>query len=463
MNSRNKKYTLTGIGIVIMATGCGGMEDGAREMPASQVNGPAVAVDLDDLMPTPTLCPGFADACFFVTNTDPGVVPGSFAQAIQDANGAALGGSQTTMIVFDIPGAGAQVIDVDSPLPPIIGPGIIVNGLSQPGAAPSTDDEAATVQVVLDGSSFPTNPVQPGILVTGDSNVIKGLGVQNFSGAGILVRGSHNVVRDNRIGVDAAGQAQPNAGSGVDIREVTFANRVEDNLIDANDEHGVSVLRSEGTVIRENAIGATWDRQVGEGNGGSGVWLDRSSHTRVGGGTDEANFIAGNGENGITVVGDGAANRFESNGIWDNKYLGIDLGNDGVTPNDVGDKDEGPNTLVNTPVITGVTLDPKSGRYVVDYAMEGPVNEQNRYHVEFFASPRCRRLSAGGQIDVGRSTIQVNGPGFATGSYELPGSAQVGPRSFITATAIIWNEGRTSFDPDVEGSTSEFSACYPVP
>ncbi|MEW5924103.1 MAG: FG-GAP-like repeat-containing protein [Candidatus Zixiibacteriota bacterium] len=57
-------------------------------------------------------------------------------------------------------------------------------------------------------------------------------------------------------------------------------------------------------------------------------------------------------ENGIAVIGETARfNTIVSNRIYLNGLLGIDLGNDGVTVNDSGDSDSGPNDLLNYPVV----------------------------------------------------------------------------------------------------------------
>lgn len=62
---------------------------------------------------------------------------------------------------------------------------------------------------------------------------------------------------------------------------------------------------------------------------------------------------------GIGVV-DGAwtSNRFTNNRIYNNGGLAIDLGNNGVTSNDVGDGDTGPNNYLNFPEIDSVNMNP---------------------------------------------------------------------------------------------------------
>ncbi len=63
----------------------------------------------------------------------------------------------------------------------------------------------------------------------------------------------------------------------------------------------------------------------------------------------------GNGKSGVELFSAGNGNRILSNSILSNGGLGIDLNDDGVTPNDGQpdpDKDKGPNRLQNYPVLT---------------------------------------------------------------------------------------------------------------
>ena len=82
-----------------------------------------------------------------------------------------------------------------------------------------------------------------------------------------------------------------------------------------------------------------------------GVWLFGSQLNVIGGATPElGNVIAGNRLHGVRVAGFGAmSNSILGNSIRDNGSPGIDLGSDGVSPNDAGDGDTGPNLLQNSP------------------------------------------------------------------------------------------------------------------
>ena len=80
------------------------------------------------------------------------------------------------------------------------------------------------------------------------------------------------------------------------------------------------------------------------------------------------NHIAFNVQDGVAVLDEGRA-YIRGNRITGNGDRPIDLGNDGVTPNDAGDVDLGPNWLQNHPELTpGISfLDVATGDVVVHY------------------------------------------------------------------------------------------------
>ena len=59
---------------------------------------------------------------------------------------------------------------------------------------------------------------------------------------------------------------------------------------------------------------------------------------------------------GVMLVGTSTTtNVIRANSIHDNTDLGIDLTNDGVTPNDTMDPDTGENTLQNYPILSATS------------------------------------------------------------------------------------------------------------
>src|SRR5262245_10709577 len=72
---------------------------------------------------------------------------------------------------------------------------------------------------------------------------------------------------------------------------------------------------------------------------GAGAWMQVTGSPITG---SEKGVVVRNGAVGNTITG---------NSIHDNTGLGIDLGDDGVTPNDPSDADSGANNLQNFPII----------------------------------------------------------------------------------------------------------------
>ena len=156
------------------------------------------------------------------------------------------------------------------------------------------------------------------------------------------------------------------------------------------------------------------------------------------------NAIHGNGGAGVAVLS-GAGNTISSNLIFDNGGLGIDLGNDGVTPNDVGDADAGPNSLLNSPTITRATSD--ATQTTIEWSFSSAPLQTFLLH--FYASPACDPAGYGeGMAKVGEVVAAVpDGGGNAIGLLTIPGRIDP-PNSYVTALAL-----------DAYGNTSEFSNC----
>src|SRR5207244_1235078 len=161
------------------------------------------------------------------------------------------------------------------------------------------------------------------------------------------------------------------------------------------------------------------------------------------------NTIAFNNGSGVVVSSNGSAvnNLIRSNSIYSNNRLGIDLSvssdpSNGVTPNDAGDGDSGPNGLQNYPVLTGVSAAPGGGTIVTGTLNSGA---NKTYTIEFFSSPTADPSTFGeGALSLGTISVTTDAAGNAVFSTTL--AAGVAGGSVITATAT-----------DPSNNTSEFS------
>jgi hypothetical protein len=167
-------------------------------------------------------------------------------------------------------------------------------------------------------------------------------------------------------------------------------------------------------------------------------------------GPGQANVIAFNNGNGVTLSAffqgnANVGNATRTNLIFGNTALGIDLGNDGVTPNDAGDADAGNNNLQNFPVIT--TVDLGGGVHIVGTLNSVP---SALFFLDFYASAACDPSGNGeAETYLGSSQVTTDAGGNAAIDVTLPGSVTAGWSVSATAT-------------DNSGNTSEFGACTVV-
>lgn len=180
-------------------------------------------------------------------------------------------------------------------------------------------------------------------------------------------------------------------------------------------------------------------------NTGEGVQVGNVSGNTIGGTAPAAsNVIAFNTGDGVLVsLVAGTGNAVLGNSIHDNGELGIDLGNDGVTPNDALDADSGPNALQNFPVIT--TVFSGGGSTTIQGTLNTTPN--TNMTIEFFASPSCDPSGNGeGQTFLQSTTQTSDGSGNVVINFAFGSEVPVG--QVVTATAT-----------DSANNTSEFSAC----
>ena len=212
-------------------------------------------------------------------------------------------------------GSGVRTFTPETPLPQITSP-VIIDGYTQSGAAAATADQAATILIELDGSS--AGPFANGLAIAGGRSIIRGLAINRFAGAGILVLGGNasgggNIIEGCYLGLDPGGTIpRPNAESGIALRSSgnTLGGTMPAarNVISGNTLNGVDITHSMtlNNQILGNYIGTDATGTVDLGNGEYGVNIAAPSHDVGGIVPGSGNVISGNGEGGIRVASSNA-------------------------------------------------------------------------------------------------------------------------------------------------------------
>jgi hypothetical protein len=422
-------------------------------------------------------------ATFKVTSTsDSG--PGSLRQAITDANDSVNSTGAPATVAFSI-GSGVQTIMPLTVLPDVA-ENVTVDGSTQPGYP-------GTPLIQLNDSLI---ALAPGEACLTSSGTIRGLAMNRCggtalkvlrgrvtacflgtdvtgrtalpNGTGLFVGAFAPVVIDgnviagnlrdlvitsagaeishNKIGTAADGESvllfHPGAAISV---EYTSDISIHDNVIGGH-TMGIECLFSDRTWIYRNYIG--FSPRSNSIRNTIGIHLSQSSFTQIG--TSGANIIVGNTSAGIEIDGTSTRNTVRGNSISSNGGIGIDLSNssslDGVTQNDPGDGDTGPNLLQNYPILTNVTS--FSGKTTISGTINSTPNQT--ILVDFYSNFACASSGYGeGQTYLFSSGVQTGADG--NGSFTVAFPARLDQTDFVTATAT-----------DPSGNTSEFSSCASV-
>jgi uncharacterized repeat protein (TIGR01451 family) len=268
---------------------------------------------------------------------------------------------------------------------------------------------------------------------------------------------SFNLIENNYIGTNASGSAAIGNLTGISLNGVTTAT-VRNNVISGNNPSssfaaGIRIFNTSSDIhVLGNKIGVAANGTTALANNYGILLSDGFSggaNANLIGSQAEPNIIAFNAAAGV------ALNAFTSkvsrlnailyNSIYSNGTLGIDLGDNGVTANDVGDGDAGMfNDLQNFPVLTSAQF----GAATVTIAGSISSAPSSSYQVQFFQSTACDASGHGeGQTFLGEATVTTNASGVGAFSVTFPGLAG----GVATATAT-----------DSLGNSSEFSACQPI-
>jgi len=345
------------------------------------------------------------------TTTTPGTTPGNVVLGIF------VGGGSATLIQGNLIGTNAA----GTAKLPTFGLGLVIWG-----------------DVIIGGSA------------PGTGNVISGfntaISTGNFGGGSIL---------GNFIGTDITGTRAIGNGTGViiggNIRDTKIGGTTasERNIISGN-EIGID-MEFNNAIIKGNFIGTDISGTNALPNTVGGITVMSRSVGNVIGGTEPGagNIIAFNSGSGISVSPDSfpnlssTRNSIRGNSIHSNGVLGIDLGFDGVTVNDSGDTDSGPNNLQNHPTVLSVT----TGSTTV---IQGTLNStvSGSFVIDFYGSGTCDPSGHGeGASFLGTAATSTDANGNASFSATLPVTLPAG--QVVTATAT-----------DSLGNTSEFSVCH---
>ncbi|HEX6046526.1 MAG TPA: Calx-beta domain-containing protein, partial [Pyrinomonadaceae bacterium] len=299
-----------------------------------------------------------------------------------------------------------------------------------------------------------------GLLIRAGGTTVRGLSIGGFSTAILLLDCDNNIIEGNHIGLDWSGTISRPNGDGIFLFNASNniiggTSLTSPNVISSNQFGGIRIIGSN-NVIQGNLIGPSRDRRAGFGNG-SGVFIGElpffppalaiSNNNVVGGTTPLAgNVIAYNGGPGVNIASE-TGNTVRRNAIFSNAGPGIDLSWEGVTPNDPGDADIGPNLLQNFPLLTSVVSNGPST------TIQGTLNStpNTTFRIDFYSNGACDPSGNGEGERVfaavnNETEVITDSNGNATINTILP--VELLPGRVLTATAT-----------DPQGNTSEFSPC----
>ena len=265
---------------------------------------------------------------------------------------------------------------------------------------------------------------------------------------GSLQTGSSN----NRPQLELQGSNAGAGSHGLTLTATSSGSNLKHLAINRFGGAGIYLNGSSNNTLQANAIGTDPTGKVALANTGSGIKLAAgASNNLIGGATNgTGNQITNNGGAGIAVTDNTSLNNsLLSNSIYANGGLGIDLGEDGVTENDAGDSDTGPNHRLNYPLINSQGIG-SNGTQILTYDLSLDV-AAGSYRLEFFTNSAQDSSGHGeGQTYLGAKIITHPGTGAVTlkGTLNTSQSVAAGTLVSITTTAINGNS---------YGSTSEFS------
>lgn len=298
--------------------------------------------------------------------------------------------------------------------------------------------------------------------------------------SGTCQNSGSNTVTDSIIGTDNLGTTGlGNGANGIAIMG-SEQNRIDGNVVGGNVENGIYMSGDNNeTLVTKNKVGFL----VGDGgvvvyvpNLRNGIELNNAQHVTVGGAAGQENVISANLEHGVLLTNGAASNKIGTEGFQAgnvininggagvrlnptaglnnrilqnstslNGGLGVDFGEEGITANDPGDADEGPNRLQNYPQIN--LWDIVNGDLLLNYRVDSLAANSNYgasgIYVEFFESD----LSGEGERFIGSNNWTLT---------DLANGGKVINLGNAAALGIVQGDLITASATDADGNTSEF-------
>ena len=251
--------------------------------------------------------------------------------------------------------------------------------------------------------------------------------------AGISLSGGN--FQNNLIGTNAQGTSAVPNGIGIEVLFGVGTGTAANNVIAGNTGDGIQLNGSQGGFFDGNFIGVT--RQGNAlGNGGDGIDA-LASLTFIG--NASSNTIAFNAGNGVTVGANASLVIIGTNSIYNNGKLGIDVGNDGVTPNQTS-QGGGVSDPQNFPVIVKAT----TGAQTVDVTLNSAPSQSFTVRIFANASPDPS-LHGEGQTFIGSGNVTTDANGN-TGTVSIALNAPIPADTVLSATATLLNSSEFSAD-----------------
>jgi hypothetical protein len=299
---------------------------------------------------------------------------------------------------------------------------------------------------------------QYGIMIVGSGNLIgsevSGPYTNFVAGndqSGIQIFQFSTVPTGNTIGYNAIGLAGPSNiitnRIGIFLSTGVQNTTVISNFIEASSAQGILAMNtavSNNSIIDGNWIGNFYSSGFGpQSNGAQGIHLLNAPGYRI-----TKNWIQANGGDGIAVDGTSSGVFILDNVIVANGGLGIDLGSDGPTPNDLRDGDIGPNNLQNYPTINTAIADGET--ITVTGSLQSQPN--GLYALSFYHAPPTGSCQGASPLDI-RVERQADANGTINFTATSPYAAYWANGEYrITALAIDLNTN----------DTSEFAPCLSI-